>query len=208
MISSTPIHRPYGQYKPLDSPIPVFSATKELDFELEIGAIIGRNSEHGNSISTTEAEEYVFGLVLFNDWSARDIQRWETLPLGPFLGKNFASSISPWVVTLEALEDFRVESPKQEPVPLPCLVVDGKRNFDINLDVSLNKNTISRTNFKMMYWNIAQQVAHHTVNGCNLKIGDLLASGTVSGSEPNTYGSLLELTWAGENPINLADGET
>lgn len=208
VISSTPIHRPYGQYKPLDSPIPVFSATKELDFELEIGAIIGRNSEHGNSISTTEAEEYVFGLLLFNDWSARDIQRWETLPLGPFLGKNFASSISPWVVTLEALEDFRVESPKQEPVPLPCLVVDGKRNFDINLDVSLNKNTISRTNFKMMYWNIAQQVAHHTVNGCNLKIGDLLASGTVSGSEPNTYGSLLELTWAGENPINLADGET
>jgi len=119
VISSTPIHRPYGQYKPLDSPIPVFSATKELDFELEIGAIIGRNSEHGNSISTTEAEEYVFGLLLFNDWSARDIQRWETLPLGPFLGKNFASSISPWVVTLEALEDFRVESPKQEPVPLP-----------------------------------------------------------------------------------------
>jgi len=208
VISSTPIHRPNGQFKSLDSSIPVFGATKELDFELEIGAIIGRNSEYGKSVSTTEAEEYVFGLVLFNDWSARDIQRWETLPLGPFLGKNFASSISPWVVMLEALEDFRVESPKQDPAPLPYLEVEGKRNFDINLEVSLNENTISRTNFKLMYWNIAQQIAHHTVNGCNLKIGDLLASGTVSGSEPNTYGSLLELTWAGKNPINLADGET
>jgi fumarylacetoacetase len=138
----------------------------------------------------------------------RDIQRWETLPLGSFLGKNFASSISPLVVTLEALEDFRVESPKQESVPLPYLVVDGKRNFDINLDVILNKNTISRTNFKLMYWNIAQQVVHHTVNCCILKIGDLLASCIVSGSKSNTYGSLLEFTWAGENPINLVDGET
>lgn len=208
VVSGTPISRPQGQFKPADSPNPVFGFTKELDFELEIGAIIGRNSEHGKPVNISESENYIFGLVLFNDWSARDIQRWETMPLGPFLGKNFASSISPWVVTLEALEAFRVESPTQAPQPLPYLQVEGKRNFDINLAVSLNKNTISRTNFKLMYWNIAQQVAHHTINGCNLKIGDLLASGTVSGSEPSTYGSLLELTWAGRNPINLSNGET
>ena len=208
VISGTPIHRPKGQYKPANATTPIFGATKELDFELEIGAIIGKNSEHGKSVNTSESEEYVFGLVLFNDWSARDIQRWETQPLGPFLGKNFASSISPWVVTLEALEPFRVETPMQEPAPLPYLIVEGKRNFDINFKVSLNKNVISQNNFKLMYWNIAQQVAHHTVNGCNLKIGDLLASGTVSGSEPSTYGSLLELTWAGKNPITITNGET
>jgi fumarylacetoacetase len=208
VISGTPIHRPKGQFKPADAPIPVFGATKELDFELEVGAIIGRNSEQGKSISASESEDYVFGLVLFNDWSARDIQRWETQPLGPFLGKNFASSISPWVVTMEALEPFRVESPVQEPQPLPYLTVEGKRNFDINLAVKLNDSIISETNFKLMYWNIAQQVAHHTVNGCNIQIGDLLASGTVSGSEPNTYGSLLELSWGGKNPITLANNET
>ncbi len=208
VISGTPIHRPKGQYKPADAEMPIFGATKELDFELEIGAIIGRNSEQGTSINTSSSEDYVFGLVLFNDWSARDIQRWEAQPLGPFLGKNFASSISPWVVTLEALAPFRVESPTQEPAPLPYLAVDGERNFDINLSVSLNKNIISLTNFKQMYWNIAQQIAHHTVNGCNLKIGDLLASGTVSGSESGTYGSLLELSFGGKNKINLANGET
>lgn len=208
VVSGTDIHRPKGQYKPTDTTNPVFGPTQEMDFELEIGAIIGRNSSHGSSINTTESEDYVFGLVLFNDWSARDIQRWETMPLGPFLGKNFASSISPWVVTMEALELFRVEQPKQEPEPLPYLKVAGKRNFDINLEVSLNKNIICRTNFKQMYWSIAQQVAHHTVNGCNLKIGDVLASGTISGSEPNTYGSMLELSWAGKNLIKLENGET
>ncbi len=208
VVSGTPIHRPQGQFKPADSQIPVFGYTKELDFELEIGAIIGRNSEHGKSISTAEAEDYVFGLVLFNDWSARDIQRWETLPLGPFLGKNFASSISPWVVTLEALEIFRVKGPTQDPQPLPYLQVNGIRNFDIHLTAKLNETTITNTNFKYMYWNIAQQVAHHTVNGCNLKIGDILASGTISGSEVGSYGSLLELTWAGKNQITLNDGET
>ena len=179
-----------------------------MDFELEIGAIIGRNSEQGTSVNTSQSEDYVFGLVLFNDWSARDIQRWETMPLGPFLGKNFASSISPWVVTLEALAPFRAETPTQEPVPLPYLTTDGKRNFDINLEVFLGRNSISRTNFKLMYWNIAQQIAHHTVNGCNLKIGDLLASGTVSGSSSGTYGSMLELSWAGKHPIKLENGET
>lgn len=208
VVSGTPIHRPQGQFKPADSQIPVFGYTKELDFELEIGAIIGRNSEHGKSINTAEAEDYVFGLVLFNDWSARDIQRWETLPLGPFLGKNFASSISPWVVTLEALETFRVQGPTQDPQPLPYLQVDGIRNFDIKLSAQLNETTITNTNFRSMYWNIAQQVAHHTVNGCNLKIGDILASGTISGSEVGSFGSLLELTWAGKNQITLTNGET
>lgn len=208
VVSGTPIHRPQGQFKSVDSPNPVFGYTKELDFELEIGAIIGRNSEHGKSVNASEAEDYVFGLVLFNDWSARDIQRWETLPLGPFLGKNFASSISPWVVTLEALESFRVQGPIQEPQPLPYLQVEGIRNFDIQLSAKLNETTITNTNFKYMYWNIAQQVAHHTVNGCNLKIGDILASGTISGSEVGSYGSLLELTWAGKNQITLTNGET
>ena len=208
VVSGTPIHRPQGQFKPADSQIPVFGYTKELDFELEIGAIIGRNSEYGKSISTAEAEDYVFGLLLFNDWSARDIQLWETLPLGPFLGKNFASAISPWVVTLEALENFRVKGPTQDPQPLPYLQVNGIRNFDIHLTAKLNETTITNTNFKYMYWNIAQQVAHHTVNGCNLKIGDILASGTISGSEVGSYGSLLELTWAGKNQITLNDGET
>ena len=208
VISGTPIHRPKGQYKPADATTPIFGATKELDFELEIGAIIGKNSELGKSINTSESEDYVFGLVLFNDWSARDIQRWETQPLGPFLGKNFASSISPWVVTMEALAPFRVETPTQEPTPLPYLQVEQNKNFDINLEVILNRNIISRTNFKQMYWSIAQQVAHHTVNGCNLKIGDLIASGTISGSESNTYGSMLELSWGGKNPIKLPNGET
>ena len=208
VISGTPIHRPKGQYKPADATTPIFGATNELDFELEIGAIIGKNSELGKSINTSESEDYVFGLVLFNDWSARDIQRWETQPLGPFLGKNFASSISPWVVTMEALAPFRVETPTQEPTPLPYLQVEQNKNFDINLEVILNRNIISRTNFKQMYWSIAQQVAHHTVNGCNLKIGDLIASGTISGSESNTYGSMLELSWGGKNPIKLPNGET
>jgi fumarylacetoacetase len=208
VISNTPIHRPNGQFKSVDSPFPIFGSTNELDFELEIGAIIGRNSEHGKCVNTSEAEDYVFGLVLFNDWSARDIQRWETLPLGPFLGKNFASSISPWVVTLEALETFRVQGSAQELQPLPYLQFDGIRNFDIQLMAKLNETTITNTNFKYMYWNIAQQVAHHTVNGCNLKIGDILASGTISGSEVGSYGSLLELTWAGKNQITLTNGET
>ncbi|CAH0995557.1 hypothetical protein EMA8858_01680 [Emticicia aquatica] len=208
VISGTPIHRPKGQFKPADASSPVFGPTKEMDFELEIGAIIGKNSSHGESINISESEDYVFGLVLFNDWSARDIQRWETLPLGPFLGKNFASSISPWVVTMESLSPFRVESPTQDPAPLPYLKVDGKRNFDINLEVKLGNNIISETNFKQMYWSIAQQISHHTINGCNLKIGDLLASGTISGSEPNSYGSMLELSWGGKNPIKLKNGET
>ncbi len=208
VVSGTPIIRPNGQIKPADSPTPVFSPTKEMDFEVEIGAIIGKNSILGESVSTAEAESYVFGLVLFNDWSARDIQRWEYQPLGPFLGKNFASSISPWVVTLEALEHFRTETPTQDPKPLPYLAFEGKKNFDIQLDVNLSlpnsqSYIISRTNFKYMYWNLAQQIAHHTVNGCNLKIGDILASGTISGPLPNSNGCLLELTSGGKQPVIL-----
>lgn len=211
VVSGTPVIRPKGQIKPADSPVPIFSSTKEMDFEVEIGAIIGKNSVLGQNISTAEAESYVFGLVLFNDWSARDIQRWEYQPLGPFLGKNFASSVSPWVVTIDALEHFRTETPQQDPQPLPYLVFEGKRNFDIELEVNLiphNKQayTISRTNFKYMYWNIAQQIAHHTINGCNLKIGDILASGTISGQEPNSYGSMLELSLGGKQPISLDSG--
>jgi len=208
VVSGTPIIRPKGQIKPADTPAPVFAPTKEMDFEVEIGAIIGKNSILGESISTADAESYVFGLVLFNDWSARDIQRWEYQPLGPFLGKNFASSVSPWVVTLEALEHFRTETPTQDPKPLPYLAFEGKKNFDIQLDVILSQPdsqsyTISRTNFKYMYWNLAQQIAHHTVNGCNLKIGDILASGTISGPLPNSNGCLLELTLGGKQPIRL-----
>jgi fumarylacetoacetase len=182
-----------------------------MDFEVEIGAIIGKNSQLGESVSTKEAESHIFGLVLFNDWSARDIQRWEYQPLGPFLGKNFASSISPWVVTLEALEHFRTETPIQDPSPLTYLAFEGKKNFDISLEVSLilkdnRPCTIAGTNFKYMYWNLAQQIAHHTINGCNLKIGDILASGTVSGPLPNSSGCLLELSLAGKQPITLENG--
>jgi fumarylacetoacetase len=151
-------------------------------------------------------------MVLFNDWSARDIQKWEYVPLGPFLGKNFASSMSPWIVTMEALEPFRMAGPKQDPPVLPYLKYDGNKNYDIKLEVSLvpssgGETVISRSNFKYMYWNIAQQLAHHTVNGCNVRVGDLMASGTISGKDKNSYGSLLELSWAGKNPISLENGE-
>lgn len=214
VVSGTDIIRPKGQIAPaVNGNLAEFGNTKSLDFELEIGMIIGKNNELGRAINISESESYVFGFVLFNDWSARDIQRWEYQPLGPFLGKNFASSISPWIVTIEALNPFRVDTPVQEPV-LPYLQFEGKHSFDINLEVILSPNqsdkeeVISRTNYKYMYWNIAQQIAHHTVNGCNLKIGDLLASGTISGSESGTYGSMLELSWNGQRPIQLQNGLT
>lgn len=211
VVSGTPIHRPKGQTKADDQPQPTFGPTKLLDFELEVGFVIGKNTELGTSISTAEAEDYIFGLLLFNDWSARDIQKWEYVPLGPFLAKNFASSASPWIVTLEALEPFRTETPAQEPTPLPYLQFSGKKNYDINLDVRLKtatgaEKTISKSNFKYMYWNMCQQLAHHTVNGCNVEVGDLYASGTISGPTPDSYGSLLEITWGGKNPIALPDG--
>lgn len=211
VVSGINFHRPKGQMKPADAEKPIFGASKQLDFELEMAFVLNKNTEIGESISTQEAEDAIFGMVIFNDWSARDIQSWEYVPLGPFLGKNFRSSISPWVVTLEALEPFRTASPKQEPEVLDYLKFEGDKNFDINLEVYLQpengeENLICQSNYKYMYWNMAQQLAHHTINGCNVEVGDLYASGTISGSEPNSFGSMLELTWRGQNPLKLSDG--
>jgi len=211
IISGEDIYRPVGQMKPADADAPVFGPTKLLDFELEMGFITTDGKHLGERITTEEAEDYIFGMVLFNDWSARDIQAWEYVPLGPFLGKNFASSISPWVVTLDAMEPFRVESPKQDPEPLPYLKTEGKRTFDINLETFIQpensiESKVCESNFKYLYWNISQQLAHHTVNGCNINAGDMMASGTISGPEKENYGSMLELSWRGANPITLADG--
>lgn len=212
IVSGADIHRPKGQTKPADA-APVFGPSQRMDFELEMGFIIGKKSTLGDSISTKNAEDHIFGLVLFNDWSARDIQKWEYVPLGPFLGKSFASSVSPWVITLEALEAFRVEGPKQDPEVLPYLEYSGLKNYDINLEVqikpenSAKPTTISNSNFKYMYWNMVQQLAHHTVNGCNVNVGDLMASGTISGKDENSYGSMLELSWAGSKTVKLNNGE-
>ena len=212
-VSGANFHRPKGQINMTDATSPTFSATKRLDIELEMATIIGRNNPVGHSIDVNQAEDYVFGFALFNDWSARDIQRWEYVPLGPFLAKNFFSSMSPWIVTLEALEPFRVPEEVQNPEVLPYLKEENRRNFDIQLEVILKpQNTegvvVSCSNFKNMYWTVAQQIAHHTVNGCNLNVGDVMASGTISGKEPQSFGSLLELTWGGKNPITLPNGST
>lgn len=212
VVSGSEIIRPKGQTKPADLDSPIFGPCKQLDFELEIAFIINKNTEMGESISTKEAEDAIFGLALFNDWSARDIQSWEYVPLGPFLGKNFGSSVSPWIVTLEALEPFRTTSPKQEPEVLDYLKFDGEKNYDIHLEVYLKpengtENLISESNFKLMYWNMTQQLAHHTVNGCNVEVGDMYASGTISGENPKSFGSMLELTWRGQNPLILNDGQ-
>ncbi|MCI4442797.1 MAG: fumarylacetoacetase [Lentimicrobium sp.] len=212
VVSGENIHRPMGQVLPPNADNPVFKASSRVDFELEMGFIIGKNTNLGEKINTADAENYIFGKVLFNDWSARDIQKWEYVPLGPFLAKNFGSSMSPWVVTLEALEPFRVKGPEQNPKVLPYLEYDGLKNYDINLEVAIqpkdkSETIVSHSNFKYMYWNMSQQIAHHTSNGCNVKIGDLMASGTISGKEPNSYGSMLELAWGGQKPITLIDGE-
>lgn len=211
VISGTPIHRPLGQSKPKDSDVPVFGPSQRLDFELEVAFITNTYTELGERISTENAEDNIFGLVLFNDWSARDIQQWEYVPLGPFLAKNFGSSISPWVVTLEALEPFRVEGPKQDPEVFPYLKFEGKKNIDLKLQTIIKpesgaENVICNSNFKYMYWNMAQQLAHHTVNGCNIEVGDMYASGTISGHTEDSFGSMLELTWGGTKPLTLSDG--
>lgn len=213
VVSGTDIHRPKGQIMPKDSDQPVFSPTQSLDFELEIAAVVGKDSELGSSLRPEEMEDYIFGFVLFNDWSARDIQRWEYVPLGPFLGKNFASSISPWIVPLEALEPFQVDGSEQQPEPLPYLQTSDNCNFDITLEVAIqpegeSEAVVSRTNFRNMYWSVGQMLAHHTVNGCNMRVGDLLASGTISGNEPSSYGSLLELSWNGERPLKINANQT
>lgn len=209
--SGIPVHRPQGQTKPKDSDTPVFGPSKRVDFEVEMAFITTDANPLGEPIPIEEAEEYIFGMVLFNDWSARDIQVWEYVPLGPFLAKNFASSISPWIVTLDALEPFRIEGPKPEVELFPYLQSTGKKSFDINLEVSLKpenseETPLAKTNFKHMYWNMSQQLAHHTVNGCPVNSGDMMASGTISGKTPDSYGSMLELSWKGEKPIKLKDG--
>ena len=213
IVSGQNVHRPKGQVVLEAGSPPTFQASTRVDFELEMGFIIGKPSSLGDSVSTENADAYIFGKVLFNDWSARDIQKWEYVPLGPFLAKSFASSMSAWVVTLEALEPFRVDGPLQQPAVLPYLNSIGSRNYDINLEVAIQpknckETTVSHSNFKYMYWNMNQQLAHHTVNGCNLNVGDLMASGTISGKDPNSYGSMLELSWAGSKPVELNEGGT
>jgi fumarylacetoacetase len=211
VVSGTPIHRPKGQTKSDQAELPEFGPTRQLDFELEMAFITGASTALGSSLTTEVAENYIFGLVLFNDLSARDIQKWEYVPLGPFLAKNFGSAISPWVVTLDALEPFRVNGPAQDPEVLPYLQFSGARNFDIHLDVYIKPEgtearQVCHSNFRYMYWNMAQQLAHHTVNGCNINIGDMYGSGTISGPTPDSYGSMLELAWKGTRPILMADG--
>lgn len=210
VVSGTPIHRPKGQIKPPDAEAPLFSPCRKLDFELEMAFITCSNTQLGVSVSTKEAEEHIFGMVLFNDWSARDIQTWEYVPLGPFLAKNFASTISPWIVTMDALEPFRVDGPEQKPEVLPYLSFEGKKNYDIALEVLLgegaNETVVTKSNFKYMYWNMCQQLAHHTINGCNLQVGDMYGSGTISGPEKGSFGSMLEITWNGKEPVKLRDG--
>tara|TARA_B100001287_G_scaffold45737_1_gene34820 strand:+ start:4611 stop:5882 length:1272 start_codon:yes stop_codon:yes gene_type:complete len=209
--SGQPIHRPKGQQKQDNSDQPVFGPCKLLDFELEMGFITFEGKKLGEQIKTNEADEYIFGMCLFNDWSARDIQKWEYVPLGPFLAKNFASSMSCWIITLDALEPFRIPGPKQEPKVLPYLEYTGEKHLDINLQVSIKtpngqEKTVTRSNYKYMYWNMNQQLAHHTVNGCDIKCGDLLASGTISGPSEGSFGSMLEISWKGTKPIDMPDG--
>lgn len=211
VISGTPFHRPKGQQIPNPQEPPVFGPCRLLDFELEMGFITYEGKPLGDSISTEEADDYIFGMCLFNDWSARDIQKWEYVPLGPFLAKNFASHISPWIVTLDALEPFRVAGPVQNPEVLPYLRYSGDKHLAINLQVAIQpenaeETIVSESNYKYMYWNMNQQLAHHTVNGCNIKAGDMMASGTISGPEKHEYGSMLEISWQGTKPVQMKDG--
>ena len=209
--SGIPVHRPMGQTLPNGETTPVFGPSRMVDFELETAFITTDANIMGENIPISEAEDYIFGMVLMNDWSARDIQKWEYVPLGPFLAKNFATSISPWIITMDALEPFRTKGPKQDPAPLPYLQQKGKNNYDINLEVSIQpvngKETIvSKSNYKYMYWSMIQQLTHHTSNGCRVNSGDMMGSGTISGSTPDSFGSMLELTWGGKNPTKLNDG--
>lgn len=205
------IYRPKGQTKPNEDQGPVFGPSKMIDFELEMAFVTFDGKPLGDSITTEEAEDYIFGMVLFNDWSARDIQKWEYVPLGPFLAKNFASSISSWVVSLDALQPYSVNTPSQDPEVLDYLKFEGKKSYDIHLQVAITPESaietiVANSNFKYMYWNMAQQLAHHTVNGCNVRGGDLLGSGTISGPTPDSYGSMLELAWKGTKPVPMSDG--
>ena len=209
--SGIPVNRPMGQTLPNGEKTPVFGPSRSVDFELETAFITTDANIMGETIPINEAEDYIFGMVLMNDWSARDIQKWEYVPLGPFLSKNFATSISPWIITMDALEPYRTKGPKQDPAPFPYLQQKGKHNFDIHLEVAIqpekaDETIVSRSNFKYMYWSMSQQLAHHTSNGCRVNSGDMMGSGTISGPTPDSYGSMLELTWGGKNPIQLNDG--
>ena len=211
ILSGQDIHRPKGQIKQIPTEDPIYAPSRQIDFELEMAFVTYEGKPLGDSISTAEAEDYIFGLCLFNDWSARDIQSWEYVPLGPFLAKNFASSISPWIVTLDALEPFAVETTTQVPKVLSYLQFEGKKSYNIHLQVAIKPDNeeetiVCNSNFKYMYWNMAQQLAHHTVNGCNVRCGDLMGSGTISGPTEDSYGSMLELAWKGTKPIKLNDG--
>src|SRR3984893_17926513 len=214
VASGREVRRPHGQIKPPDAAAPIFSPTKSFDYELEMAFLIGPGNALGEPVPIDRAADHIFGFVLMNDWSARDIQAWEYQPLGPFLAKNFATSISPWVVTMEALEPFRQPLPKQDPEPLPYLRAKKDFSIDIQLEARLRTSSmkephvITRTNFQNLYWSISQQLAHHTVNGCNLQPGDLLASGTISGATEESRGYMLELTLRGANPLKLPNGET
>ena len=213
VVSGTDVRRPLGQLKSSTASEPHFGPTQKLDIELEMGAIVGTPNEMGAPLTVAQAQANIFGFVLLNDWSARDIQVWEYQPLGPFQAKAFATTISPWVVTQEALEPFRVHGPKQQPKPLAYLTQSHAGNYDVELQVDIQtqsssvSQTISQTNFKAMYWSSAQQLAHHSSSGCAMQTGDLLGSGTISGSTKESLGSLLELTWNGQNPLLLANGE-
>jgi len=210
VVSGTDVRRPQGQYLPASQGEPVFGPTQQLDFELETAFVVGQGTAQGSTIPIGQAEDHIFGLLLFNDWSARDMQSWEYQPLGPFLSKNFASSVSPWVVTLDALEPFRVAGPAQEPQPLPYLQTSAEHHFDIHLEMLLAPAgstvaplVLSHTNTRHLYWSMAQQLAHHASNGCPLAAGDLYASGTISEPTPGALGSLLEMTQGGTQPLNL-----
>ncbi|HLP55458.1 MAG TPA: fumarylacetoacetase [Fluviicola sp.] len=211
IISGEPVRRPKGQIKPNPEEPPIYAACRNLDFELEMAFITFDGKPLGERISTDEAEDFIFGMCLFNDWSARDMQTWEYVPLGPFLAKNFASSISPWIVTLDALQAFKTDGPEQSPEVLSYLEYSGQKSYDIQLEVYIQPENAGETkictsNFKYMYWNMAQQLAHHTVNGCNVRCGDLMGSGTISGPTPDSYGSMLELAWKGTKPLPMNDG--
>ncbi len=214
VVSGTPVRRPNGQSKAPGEPRPRFGPCRKLDIELETGFVVGAGNELGTPIPVDEAERHIFGMVLLNDWSARDLQQWEAAPLGPFNSKTFATSISPWVVPLEALEPFRVPGPPQDPTPLTYLQQRGDHAFDVELEIRLRPQdasaatVIARSNVKHLYWSMAQQLAHHTVSGCNTQPGDLMGSGTISGPTPDSFGSLLELTWNGRNPLTLSEGST
>ena len=212
VVSGTPLRRPLGQTRPDPEAPPTFAPSRLLDFELEMAFITFDGKPLGERITTSEAEDHIFGLVLFNDWSARDIQKWEYVPLGPFLGKNFGSSISPWIVTLEALDHLRVAGPKQDPAVLDYLKYEGDGHYDVPLEVEIipegatSGQVVCRSNFRHMYWNMRQQLAHHTVNGCNLRAGDIMASGTISGPDKGSFGSMLEISWRGTEPVSMPDG--